>query len=120
MREALDDGETFVTKISPWASGYGTIRPMKGSRTMIAIAALVVSAAVNANEAVVPVSAMAGPIEVRVDPNFELIAMVCNLAGYEEYSLSLFKEQDRKLIKDRFGSLTNHPAVKAFKNYRKK
>ena len=113
-------GETFVTKISPWASKYGTIRHMKGSRTMIAIAALVVSAAVNANEAVVPVSAMAGSIEVRVDPNFELIAMVCNLAGYEEYSLSLFKEQDRKLIKDRFGSFTNHPAVKAFKNYRKK
>ena len=93
---------------------------MKDSRVIIALAALVVAVAVNANEAVVPVSAMAGPIEVRVDPNFELIAMVCHLAGYEEYALSLYKEQDRKLIKDRFGSFTNHPTVKAFKEYRKK
>lgn len=93
---------------------------MKDFRVIIALAALVVAVAVNANEAVVPVSAMAGPIEVRVDPNFELIAMVCHLAGYEEYALSLYKEQDRKLIKDRFGSFTNHPTVKAFKEYRKK
>ena len=55
---------------------------MKDSRVIIALAALVVAVAVNANEAVVPVSAMAGPIEVRVDPNFELIGMVCHLAGY--------------------------------------
>ena len=93
---------------------------MTDSRVIIALAALVVAVAVNANEAVVPVSAMAGPIEVRIDPNFELIAMVCHLAGYEEYALSLYKEQDRKLIKDRFGSFTNHPTVKAFKEYRKK
>ncbi len=93
---------------------------MRMKNVLIAVAALVVGAAANANEAVVPVSAMTGPIEVRVDPNFELIAMVCHLAGYEEYALSLYKEQDRKLIKDRFGSFTNHPTVKAFKEYRKK
>ena len=93
---------------------------MKTKNIIIAITALAVGGAANANEAVEPVSAMAGPIEVRVDPNFELIAMVCHLAGYEEYALSLYKEQDRKLIKDRFGSFTNHPTVKAFKEYRKK
>lgn len=93
---------------------------MKTKNIIIALAALVVGVAANANEAVVPVSAMAGPIEVRVDPNFELIAMVCHLAGYKEYALSQYKEQDRKLIKDRFGSFTNHPTVKAFKAYREK
>ena len=93
---------------------------MKTKNIIIAVAALAIGVAVNADEAVVPVSAMAGPIEVRVDPNFELIAMVCHLAGYEEYALSQYKEQDRKLIKDRFGSFTNHPTVKAFKAYREK
>lgn len=93
---------------------------MKTKNIIIAITALAVGGAANANEAVEPVSAMAGPIEVRVDPNFELIAMVCHLAGYKEYALSQYKDQDRKLIKDRFGSFTNHPTVKAFKEYRKK
>ena len=59
---------------------------MKTKNIIIAITALAVGGAANANEAVEPVSAMAGPIEVRVDPNFELIAMVCHLAGYKDFS----------------------------------
>ena len=94
-----------------------------GAKDIVMSIAALLAGVVIANEgdgAIPVVAEKAGPIEVRVDPNFELIAMVCHLAGYEEYALSLHKEKDRKLIKDRFGSLTNHPAVKAFKNYRKK
>ena len=84
-------------------------------RYMIAVAVLAAVVAHGFQGAIPVVAEKTGPIEVRVDPNFELIAMVCHLAGYEEYALSLYKEQDRKLIKDRFGSFTNHPTVKAFK-----
>ena len=92
---------------------------MKGSRAIIASVALIVAVAVNANEAVEPVSAMAGPIEVRVDPTFELIGVVCHLAGYEEYDLSKNREE-RKAVRERFGLYTNHPTVKVFADYRKK
>ena len=92
---------------------------MKTKNIIIAVAALVVGAAANTNEAVVPVSAMTGPIEVRVDPNFELIGMVCHLAGYAEYGISGNREE-REAVRERFGSYTNHPTVKAFAEYRKK
>ena len=92
---------------------------MKTKTILIALAALVVGGAANADEAVVPVSAMTGPMEVRVDPTFELIGVVCHLAGYEEYNLSR-KWKERDAVREWFGSYTNHPTVKAFANYRKK
>ena len=84
---------------------------MKGSRVIIAIIALAIGAAANANEAVVPVSAMAGPIEVRVDPTIELIGVVCHLAGYEEYNLSK-KLKERDAVREWFGYNTLHEAEK--------
>ena len=54
-------------------------------RYMIAVAVLAAVVAHGFQGAIPVVAEKTGPIEVRVDPNFELIAMVCHLAGYEEY-----------------------------------
>jgi len=84
---------------------------MQMKKFVIAVAALAVGAAANANEAVVPVSAMAGPIEVRVDPTFELIGVVCHLAGYEEYNLSK-KLKERDAVREWFEYNALHEAEK--------
>ena len=60
-----------------------------GAKDIVMSIAALLAGVVIANEgdgAIPVVAEKAGPIEVRVDPNFELIAMVCHLAGYEEYS----------------------------------
>ena len=84
---------------------------MRMKNVLIVVAAFVVGAAANADEAVVPVSAMTGPMEVRVDPTFELIGVVCHLAGYEEYNLSK-KLKERDAVREWFGYSTLHEAEK--------